>query len=97
MQETARPRPGEELDPVRVRDFLAQALPAYSGQPEIRQFPGGASNLTYLIRIGDQELVLRRPPFGTKARSAHDMGARIPGAEPSAQRIPLQPAAVGAV
>ncbi len=73
-QETARPRPGEELDPVRVRDFLAQALPEFSGQPEIRQFPGGASNLTYLIRIGDQELVLRRPPFGTKARSAHDMG-----------------------
>lgn len=74
MQETARPRPGEELDPVRVCEFLAQALPAYSGQPEIRQFPGGASNLTYLIKIGDQELVLRRPPFGTKARSAHDMG-----------------------
>lgn len=72
--ETTRPRPGEELDAGRVGAFLAEALPDCAGRPEIRQFPGGASNLTYLVRIGDRELVLRRPPFGTKARSAHDMG-----------------------
>src|SRR6185436_19480518 len=40
---------------------------------EIRQFPGGHSNLTYLIRSGDQEYVLRRPPVGPVAPTAHDM------------------------
>ncbi|MBN2033059.1 MAG: phosphotransferase family protein, partial [Deltaproteobacteria bacterium] len=40
----------------------------------VEQFPSGYSNLTYLIRIGDKELVLRRPPFGRKAKTAHDMG-----------------------
>ena len=38
------------------------------------QFPGGHSNLTYLVRHGDREYVLRRPPFGSKVKSAHDMG-----------------------
>jgi aminoglycoside phosphotransferase (APT) family kinase protein len=43
------------------------------------QFPRGHSNLTYLVHAGGRELVLRRPPFGSKVRSAHDMGreARI--------------------
>jgi aminoglycoside phosphotransferase (APT) family kinase protein len=41
--------------------------------PEVRQFAGGASNLTYLLRYPRRELVLRRPPAGTKATSAHDM------------------------
>lgn len=41
--------------------------------PEVRQFTGGASNLTYLLRYPGVDLVLRRPPAGTKARGAHDM------------------------
>jgi aminoglycoside phosphotransferase (APT) family kinase protein len=42
---------------------------------EVRQFPGGASNLTYLLRMAEgPELILRRPPAGTKAKGAHDMG-----------------------
>ena len=44
------------------------------GPPEVRQFPGGASNLTYLLRYPGRDLVLRRPPLGHKAASAHDMG-----------------------
>ena len=40
---------------------------------EIKQFPGGHSNLTYLIRYGEQEFVLRRPPVGPVAPTAHDM------------------------
>jgi aminoglycoside phosphotransferase (APT) family kinase protein len=40
----------------------------------VEQFPGGYSNLTYLVRVGEHELVLRRPPFGRKIKSAHDMG-----------------------
>jgi aminoglycoside phosphotransferase (APT) family kinase protein len=41
--------------------------------PEVRQFGGGASNLTYLLRYPSRDLVLRRPPAGHKAASAHDM------------------------
>ncbi|MGA8994113.1 MAG: phosphotransferase family protein [Nocardioidaceae bacterium] len=43
-------------------------------EPEVRQFPGGASNLTYLLRYPTRELILRRPPSGAKAGGAHDMG-----------------------
>ena len=43
------------------------------GEPEVRQFSGGASNLTYLLRYPTRDLILRRPPVGHKAKSAHDM------------------------
>ena len=71
--ETGSPRAGEELDATALDAFLRDALPAFGGPATVRQFPGGASNLTYLIAAGDQDYVLRRPPFGTKAASAHDM------------------------
>ena len=45
-----------------------------AGDPEVRQFSGGASNLTYLLRYPDRDLILRRAPRGTKAKGAHDMG-----------------------
>jgi aminoglycoside phosphotransferase (APT) family kinase protein len=66
-------RQGEELDLARLGDWLrSQQLP---WQPlSQQQFPRGHSNLTYLLRAGDRELVLRRPPFGSKVKSAHDMG-----------------------
>lgn len=67
-------RKGEELDVKSLEAFLLEELPETSGPLSIDQFPGGASNLTYLIRLGDQQLVLRRPPFGSKVKSAHDMG-----------------------
>ncbi|MFV2072145.1 MAG: phosphotransferase family protein [Thermoanaerobaculales bacterium] len=67
-------RPGEELDPAVVEEYLRSAIPGLEGQAEVAQFPSGASNLTYLVRIGGRELVLRRPPFGHKAKTAHDMG-----------------------
>lgn len=41
--------------------------------PVVRQFTGGASNLTYLLRYGERDLILRRPPGGTKAKGAHNM------------------------
>lgn len=53
-------------------DWVGELPP---GPPSARQFPGGASNLTYLLAWGeDRELILRRPPRGAKAKSAHDMG-----------------------
>ena len=45
-----------------------------AGTPEVRQFPGGASNLTYQLRYAHGDLILRRPPTGVKAAGAHDMG-----------------------
>ena len=66
-------RAGEELDIKAVDTFVKQVLPDTKGQPTIKQFPGGASNLTYAITYDNHDLILRRPPFGTIAKSAHDM------------------------
>ncbi|MEZ5193147.1 MAG: phosphotransferase family protein [Nocardioides sp.] len=55
----------EHAEPEVARDLV--------GTPEVRQFPGGASNLTYLLRYPIRDLILRRPPAGVKATSAHDM------------------------
>ncbi|MBU1273880.1 MAG: phosphotransferase family protein [Proteobacteria bacterium] len=74
MDQTARVRPGEELDAGRLEAFLRQNISGPRGPLEIRQFPSGYSNLTYFLRMGGREMVLRRPPHGTKAKTAHDMG-----------------------
>src|SRR5215208_882311 len=66
-------RPGEELPHEALRDYLSAHLPELKGPLTIGQFPAGFSNLTYLLRIGDRELVLRRPPIGAKIKTAHDM------------------------
>ncbi|RZV41628.1 MAG: phosphotransferase family protein [Acidimicrobiales bacterium] len=70
-------RPDDELDIAAVEDYLRRVVPDLEGALEVRQYPSGASNLTYLLTIGERELVLRRPPVGTKAKSAHDMGREV--------------------
>jgi aminoglycoside phosphotransferase (APT) family kinase protein len=88
-------RPGEELDLARLEPFLRIHFPDATGALEIAQFPSGHSNLTYLLRLGDRELVLRRPPFGTKVKSAHDMSreyrvlAKLHAAYPPAPEVLL--------
>jgi aminoglycoside phosphotransferase (APT) family kinase protein len=73
--ETIRVREGEEFDLAAVERYLRERLEGIpEGELEVRQFPSGASNLTYLLRIGDWEGVLRRPPFGPVPPKAHDMG-----------------------
>jgi aminoglycoside phosphotransferase (APT) family kinase protein len=64
-------RSGEEIDEAALGRYLATALGR--GDPAVSQFRQGHSNLTYLIRLGDQEYVLRRPPFGNVVKTAHDM------------------------
>jgi aminoglycoside phosphotransferase (APT) family kinase protein len=66
-------RDEDRLDVAKLDAFLKQHVDGLLGRPSIRQFPGGASNLTYLICYDERELVLRRPPSGAKAKSAHDM------------------------
>ncbi len=71
-------REEDSFDVEAVAEWLrghapADELESIGGSPSVRQFAGGASNLTYLLSYGDRELILRRPPAGTKAASAHDM------------------------
>ncbi|MEO8587566.1 MAG: phosphotransferase family protein [Acidobacteriota bacterium] len=66
-------RPGEELDAAAVDAWLKPRLAGLSGSLRVTQFSGGASNWTYRLEYPGFDLVLRRPPWGTKARSAHDM------------------------
>ena len=66
-------RKGEEPDSANIEAFLKDSIPGLSGELAISQFPSGYSNLTYLLAVGKREFVLRRPPFGTKAKTAHDM------------------------
>ena len=76
-------RSDDALDIQAVQAWLQAQCPDLIGMPEVRQFRGGASNLTYLLRWGGpgdgpgRELILRRPPFGRKAKSAHDMGREV--------------------
>lgn len=67
-------RKGEELDGVALNVYINATLPTLGNVLEISQFPGGFSNLTYLVRTEKAELVLRRPPFGANIKSGHDMG-----------------------
>ena len=98
-------RPGEELNAAALAVWLKERLPGVEGPIDIEQFPGGHSNLTYLLHPGDRELVLRRPPFGSKVKTAHDMGrefrvlSRLYAAYPKAPRALLHcddPEVIGA-
>jgi len=80
MQDTGSVRTSDQLDWKRLAAYLRERLPACGlgapdpmGELEVAQFHGGHSNLTYLVRFGDAELVLRRPPVGPLPPSAHDM------------------------
>lgn len=73
MRDTKPIRQGEELDEANLQEFLRENLNLKTSEIEISQFPAGSSNLTYCIKISDEEFVLRRPPFGNLVKSAHDM------------------------
>ena len=66
-------RPDERLDTRRLEPYLRAHLPGAKGPLSVRQFGGGKANLTYLLRFGATELVLRRPPLGPIPPGAHDM------------------------
>ncbi len=67
-------RADERFDEARLAGYLRGRLPGADRPLTVRQFGGGAANLTYLLDYGDDAYVLRRPPLGKVARSAHDMG-----------------------
>jgi aminoglycoside phosphotransferase (APT) family kinase protein len=92
MAETKPPPPEEALDIPRLEAFLHGRLPGAQGALEAWRFTGGFANLTYLLRFGDREFVLRRPPLGPVAPGSHDMRrehqvlSRLPDAYPLAPR-----------
>ncbi|MBF0411936.1 MAG: phosphotransferase family protein [Desulfamplus sp.] len=79
--EAVKVRQGEELNIEAVVKFLKENIEAFSNinlkyisnNLLIEQYPGGFSNLTYLLKVGEKQMVLRRPPIGAKIKSAHDM------------------------
>jgi aminoglycoside phosphotransferase (APT) family kinase protein len=73
VDETREVRAEDSFDTAAVHAWLSSIVDDLVGEPTVRQFPGGASNLTYLLTYPDRELILRRPPVGKKAASAHDM------------------------
>ena len=70
--DTAAVRAGEELDRASLSKYLEDKIEG-GGDLSIEQFPGGHSNLTYLLRTPAREYVLRRGPLGPVAPKAHDM------------------------
>ena len=91
-------RPGEELDAPRLLAWLRERLPScgIAGldstlDAEVTQFPGGHSNLTYLLTFGDVEVVLRRPPFGPVPPTAHDMAREFRWLSAMHRVFPLAP------
>ncbi len=66
-------RQGEELNAGAVSAYLRAQGHALEGEPEVFQFAGGASNLTYLLRYAGRDVIVRRPPMGHIAKSAHDV------------------------
>ncbi|WP_087972406.1 phosphotransferase family protein [Oceanobacillus rekensis] len=67
-------REGEEIDLVKMESFLKESIKDLPNETlTMKQFSAGRSNLTYLLKVGDWEAVLRRPPLGPVAPKAHDM------------------------
>jgi aminoglycoside phosphotransferase (APT) family kinase protein len=99
IDESAGPvRKGEHLEWAPLIAWLRHrladcAIPGFDAgrEPEIAQFPGGHSNLTYLLRFGTADVVVRRPPFGPVAPKAHDMAREFHWLAAMHQVFPLAP------
>ena len=91
LPDTAPVRPGEELDRAKLAAYLEGKIPGVDGGIEIEQFPGGHSNLTYCLRTGGKEYVLRRAPLGPVAPKAHDMARECRILEAVSPHFPQAP------
>ncbi|MEZ4595322.1 MAG: phosphotransferase, partial [Chloroflexota bacterium] len=93
MKDTIDVRPDEQFDEARLAEYLRGQLPGSENPLTVRQFGGGAANLTYLLDYGSHEYVLRRPPLGPVAQSAHDMGREYKVLSMLHQALPYAPRA----
>ena len=87
-------RADEQLNETAVTTYLRGKLPHSDRPLTIRQFGGGAANLTYLLDYGTAQYVLRRPPLGTIAKSAHDMGREYKVLSRLHEQFPAAPRAL---
>ncbi|MEZ5372928.1 MAG: phosphotransferase family protein [Microthrixaceae bacterium] len=81
----------DQLDWPNLEAWLRGHIPELDGDMEVAQFTGGHANLTYCVSFGDQDLVVRRPPFGEIPRGAHDMAREhrvLSGLNPVFDRAP---------
>jgi aminoglycoside phosphotransferase (APT) family kinase protein len=90
-----RVRSGEELNTAGVDAWLKDRAPQLQGEPEITQFSGGASNWTYRLQYTNGDYILRRPPAGTKAKGAHDMGREFRVQQSLKPVYPVVPTMIG--
>jgi len=84
-------REGQSLKIDSLEAYLRNAMELPEVDLEVLQFPSGYSNLTYLLKFGKKELVLRRPPKGAKIKSGHDMGREfriLSGLHPIYNKVP---------
>lgn len=84
-------REGEELDIQAVTNWLIQQGVELIGEAEVTQYSGGASNWTYRLKYQNADLILRRPPKGTKAKSAHDMAREFKVQQALIELYPVVP------
>jgi len=89
--EVAPIRAGEEIDAGALGAYLRGRVEGAEGGVTVEQFPGGHSNLTYLVRFGDAELVIRRAPLGPVPPKAHDMAREFRWLEALNPIFPLAP------
>lgn len=81
----------DELDWSNLEAWLRRHIPELDGTLDVAQFTGGHANLTYCVSFGDNELVVRRPPFGEIPPGAHDMAREyrvLSGLNPVFDRAP---------
>lgn len=90
-------RSEDAFDVAAVDAWLRTAAPqlALTGLPHVQQFSKGASNLTYRLEYPEANLILRRPPAGTKAKSAHDMGREFRVQQALRASFPYVPEVLG--
>jgi aminoglycoside phosphotransferase (APT) family kinase protein len=74
LDKAADVRTGDEINAEAVSKFVKEHVPGLEGAMKVHQFKGGASNLTYQLDFDNASFIMRCPPAGTKAKSAHDMG-----------------------
>jgi aminoglycoside phosphotransferase (APT) family kinase protein len=67
-------REGEVPDIQKLNEYIQKSVPELPTVLEIKQFPSGYSNLTFLLKTAEEDFILRRPPVGANIKSAHDMG-----------------------
>ena len=92
--DTISVRPDEAFDENNLKEYLIGKLDGSSSDLSVRQFGGGKANLTYLLDYGSHQYVLRRPPLGPLAPTAHDMSREYKVLSALYKKFPYAPRAL---